>query len=214
MAYKRRYKRRRFKKKRSYLGTASKALSIALGLKKLLNVEYKQFNSQSTAAVITDVPNISELTNIPQGDTGETRDGDSIKWTRINCRYFGQFNPSATSTLVRAMLVCDHQTNQAIYTSTDLLQDATSQDNITSYLNLDNKMRFRILKDQIFQMSPSKPSFKLEWNVPLGMKCRFSGASSSINNLTTNSLSIVFISDEPTNSPTVTGMSRLRFVDN
>lgn len=223
--YKKRYtKRRSYQKSRSgrYLGyagtavsTASKALAVAYGIKKLMNVEFKFHDVQNTVTAITRTPNIIQLTNIPQGDTSESRDGAQIKITRLTIKYIISGSPSSVFTWVRVMLVHDKQTNQAIYTDSDLLQDVSAFDSLVSANNLDNKYRFRVLYNKVHRFSNvGNNSSYSEIMKDLDMRIRFDNSTSTIADLTSSSLSLVFISNEDTNSPLLTLFSRIRYVDN
>ena len=108
------------------ISDAGKALAIASSLKRLVNVEIKNFDVQQTGVSLTTVPVIIQLSNIPQGDPSSTisRDGAQCKVLAIEMGIQLLVNNSAASTSVRLLLICDKQTNQAIYVDTDLLRSA------------------------------------------------------------------------------------------
>ncbi len=223
MPYKKNY-RRRYRKDRTsrYLGyagsaaaTAAKALIIAQGVKKLMNVEYKFHDKQNTSTAISDTPIILQLSNIPQGDTDITRDGAQVKCTRLSCKYFITTSPDALSTIFRVMIILDRQTNQAIYSIADLLADVTTLDNLVSMNNLDNKYRFHVYYNKVHSFSNvgHNASFH-EFNKELNLKLRYDASVPDITDLTSNSLSMVVISNQPTNTASFTLFSRLRYVDN
>ncbi len=225
MPYKRQYKRytkknygkSRFNRYAGYAGsamsTATKALVLAHGIKKLLNVEFK-FHDVVSAITPSTTPSIQQLTNIAQGDTDSTRDGAQIKIVRYNCKYSVIKNPSASATLLRVMLVLDKQTNGAIYNIADLLADVTADENIISMLNLDNKFRFRVLYNQVHKLTPALAIGYKEIMKDIDIKIRFDASTPSIADLTSYSLSFVFISNEATDTPAVKFFSRVRYVDN
>ncbi len=196
-------------------GDARKALSIASGLKRLVNVEIKNFDVQQTNVAVTDTPVIIQLSNIPQGDTTITRDGAQCKVLALELSIFLTRNTNAENTCVRLILVCDKQTNQAIYLNTDLLEDATVIDNLVSPLNLDNKFRFSVLWDHVFQVTAGSGSSKHYKKVfRMNKIIRFDGNTPSIADLTSSSLSLVQMSNESANDPAITMFSRIRYVDN
>ncbi len=222
MPYRKYSKNKKTYKRPSYSGCgrmvysdAAKALSLAKGLKRLVNVEIKNFDVQQTNIVVTEVPIIIQLTNVPQGDTTITRDGAQCKVLSLELSILLTRNTSAFNSTVRLMLVCDKQTNQAIYLNTDLLDDITLIDNLVSPYNLDNKYRFNIIWDRIFHVtagSGSSKSFKKSFR--MNKILRFDGNTPSIADLTSNSLSLVQVSNETANQPSITMFSRLRYVDN
>ncbi len=222
--YKRRYKKKtRYSRSTRYmsqghsaLALAGQALTVAYGVKKLMNVEFKFHDVQFTSANISTSAKITELTNIPQGDTDQSRDGAQVKLTKINIRYMITAHASDPTTLVRVMLVHDRQTNQAIYEILDLLQDTSANDSICSLLNLDNKYRFAILYNKVHTFSDNwKEASFHEINKTLNLKIRYDNSTPDITDLTSSSLSLVMISTSAsTNFPVATVFARLRYVDN
>ncbi len=219
MPYKKKYKKRKYGGK--YNRTISSLRNTAylanqvFKLKRMINVEYKNFDIQLTNGTATSAGAIQQASNIGQGDTTITRDGNQVKALSIFFRCNVKMNASARASSVRIMLVLDKQTNGAIYTMADLLLDVTADDIITSPLNIDNKFRFKVIYDKVFSLSITgtqlinfKKYFKI--NLPI----RFDAAAATIAAVTSNSLSIVRITDEDINLPTVTYTHRLRFVDN
>lgn len=194
---------------------ARTAFSMAKKALMALNVEYKCFDVQVTNGPCTTTPAIVQLTNIPQGDTAITRDGNQIKITRNLLRYSISGNSSAADQLIRVMLVLDQQTNQAIYSAADLLQDVSAFDSILSPLNLDNKFRFHVLYDKVHRLtSGANNSVYVNKMFNLQQRIRFDNSTPSIADLTSQSLSFLCVSNQATGSLTVTLFNRIRFVDN
>ncbi len=195
-------------------GDAGKALAMAKGIRRLLNVEIKNFDTLQTGVVITDVPIITQLTNIPIGDTTITRDGSQCKMIGIDFNYFLAVSPTTPRTIVRIMLVLDKQTNQAIYLNTDLLADVTINDNINSPRNLDNKHRFSVLYDRTHMLSLAVPTVRVHKYIKRDVLLRYDASTSAIADLTQNSLSLVQMTNENTNQPQISSFMRIRYVDN
>ncbi len=194
---------------------ASKALAMAKYLKSVVNVEYKNFDTTTLASAIAQTPAIVQLTNIAQGDTTNTRDGASIKIVSIRLVYFVLGHADVPNISLRVQLVCDKQTNQAVYAAGDLLDDATVNDAIISPRNLNNMRRFRVMYDKVHTFSNTgKNCGYFTKYVKLQLKIRFDASTPSIADLTENSLSVVFTSNQPTNVPLVDHHTRLRYVDN
>lgn len=227
MPYKKTYTKKRYTKKRyngqhkyiRYAGgamdVASKALTVAYGIKRLVNVEYKFHDVTLTLTTVAQTPIITQLTNIPQGDTDISRDGAQVKLVRINVKYLINSHVDALFTQIRCMLVHDRQTNQAIYSATDLLSDITGSDAIVSLLNLDNKYRFQVLYNKVHTLSNvGRTSSAHQVSKELSMKLRYDASTPSIADLTSSSLSWIFISNHATTSPEVTFFSRVRYIDN
>ena len=156
------------------------------------------------------------MTNIQQGGTNTTRDGSKVKLTSILINIFAEVNATAGANALRVMLVHDKQTNQAIYSLSDLLDDSSVTDNLVSPLNTDNGFRFRVLWNRKITLDQDGSTSKkfLKFYRKLNMRMRFDGSTPSIADITSGSLSLVFIANASTNGPTVAYNSRIRFVDN
>lgn len=212
--YKRRYKKQkqgnifwhRLNNKSYYM--AKKALS-------LINVEFKNHDLTFNSTIPDAAGTIQQLTNINIGDTTNTRDGSSIKLTSFFIRGIVKMNASATATTVRLMLVQDKQTNEAIYNINKLLSDVSASDSVHSVYNLDSKFRFRVLWDKVFTLSDNgRQIIHFQYHKKLNMKMRYDGTGGGMGDITSNSLSLVRISDEATNVPTGTWVTRIRYIDN
>ena len=85
------YKRRRYSRRRPYarahsaLSAASKALTVAYGVKKLINVERKAHTLNITTSPAT-AGSVIGLSQIAQGDTFGERNGNSILVKSIQLR--------------------------------------------------------------------------------------------------------------------------------
>ncbi len=223
MPYKKRYKKR-YKRKNSYyrsasntLNIASKALTVAYGVKRLMNVEYKVATTTGVNTTLPDgVGTIVELTNLSQGDTTNTRDGSSVKFTSWDFKGIVKINASATiDSFINVMLVEDRQTNSAIYTTAQLLSSVVNVTSVVTQLNINNKFRFHIHRRWILPLSiAGKSSHVLKFHKKLDMKVRYDANAGDITDLASRSLSLVFISSEATNVPTITFSNRLRYLDN
>ncbi len=198
------------------LSDAKKALIMAQRIKASLNVEYKNHDlAFVNTAIVDGVGNIVQLSNIPQGDTGESRDGSNVKITSIYIKGIFVLNPSATTSQYRILLIEDKQTNQAIYATADVLTTVVNKHSIVSPLNLDNQFRFKVLYDKMFDLSITgrqSRTFKIYKKV--NRRLRFDGSVPDITDLRSSSYSLLLIGSEATNAPTCLFESRLRFVDN
>ncbi len=215
-----RKKKKYGRKKRSpyggYLNTASKALSVAYAVKRLVNVEFKHHNVVQQAQAVTDAGLITNLSLLSQGDSSTTRDGGSVKFTSLRLSYMIGIHASATLSVVRVMIVHDKQTNQAQFTLADLLFDATIVDNILSPYNINNASRFNVLYDKVHTLNIAGSSGMLQRTIhrKLNMKTRYDANVGDVTDLTQDSLSMIFISDQPTNDPNLSLNYRSRFIDN
>ncbi len=194
---------------------AKRALLMAKSIKSLMNVEFKNHDVKLTASALAVAPIISQLTNIAIGDTTNTRDGSSIKLVSILFKYLINMNASATQTKVRVVLIHDRQTNEAVYSAADFLEDVTAGDSIVAARNLDNGHRFQVLYDKVhtYSISGRQNSYH-QFYKKLNLKLRYDNAAAAITSLTQSSLSLLTTTNEATNVPNITSIVRLRYVDN
>lgn len=210
-----RYKRPGYKAcGRMVYGDARKALVIAKSVKRLINVEVKNFDTQNTLLNLTQTPVIIQLFNIPVGDTTNSRDGAQCKVIGIEFNYFLNANTTEAPTRVRIMMILDKQTNQAIYANDDVLQDVTGSDNIVSPRNLNNKHRFQVLLDRTHMLTLASSSVVVKRYIRKDILLRFDASTPSIADLTQNSISLLVMTSLSTNVPQFTHFTRLRYVDN
>ena len=88
----------------SALSTASRALSVAYGLKSIINSELKHYDESGTSTPDGASGSIvGILRGMAQGDTNNTFDGNSILCKSVQVRFSTNMNASATSTRVRCM---------------------------------------------------------------------------------------------------------------
>ncbi len=221
MPYKKQYQRRRYaRKKRSpyggYLDTATKALTVAYAVKRLVNVEYKHKNTLVKGIAVTDAGLITNVSFLSEGDNAISRDGGQVKFTSFRLSYSLAINPSATTTLVRCLIVQDKQTNQAQFTLADLFFDATIVDVLFFPYNVNNASRFNVLYDKLHALTINGSNRLITNTIhrKLNMKTRYDADDGTIADLTQDSLTVLFISDQVTNDPTVNFNWRSRFIDN
>lgn len=214
MPYFRRYKpkprRRTYRRKRRNIFWRRGYNKLAR-MARYWNVEFKKHQvTLADTAIGNDGAEITQLNNIAVGTGYAERIGHSIKVTSLFARGTLSKHASATATSIRVMLVMDSQTNQAIYTITDLLESA----GIHTYRNIDNTSRFKILADRKYIVDTTTPKRFFSIRKKVNQHIRFDNSTSAIADITQCSYSIVMISSEATNEPTVYMNFRLRFVDN
>ena len=109
MPYSRRrnaYRKKRYNKsawydrKYSTLDLAKKSWAAVKYLKSVINVEKKKHDTSSSGS-ISSAGGIQLLSNIAQGDTDQTRDGNSIKMQSMLLRATFTLNASATASNMR-----------------------------------------------------------------------------------------------------------------
>lgn len=217
MPYKRRARRGRrrrrvvnwYNRKYSPMQLAAKAYSGMKYLKSVINVEKKVHDVTETTAVTT--ATITSLCQISQGDSNILRDGNSIKAVYLGLKWYLVCHPSATSCLVRFLVVKD---NQQIADTIPAAGDVLNSVTLNSFLNKDTLGRFSILMDRRMHLTLNGSNRTLfgHADFPLQHHIRYNGAAAA--DVQKGGLYLIMMSDQPINSPTLDLRSRLRFVDN
>lgn len=204
-------KSRRTKKFHKYANVASKALSIALQTKKLLNVEYKHIDLGPVDTTPGNTGITISLNAVSQGDGSGNRDGLSIRMKNVNNRFKVTQNTSATKTIVRISLVMDKMPNSNKAAFTDIYES----NSVLAQTNNVTNHRFHVIYDRTIALSSSgDASYVFNWYKQLNHVVKYSGSGGTENDLEKNQLLLCFISSEPTYPPTVSYTSRVRFIDN
>lgn len=205
---------------------ASRALYLASNIAKQLNVEKKYLDTVQAQQIDKTTPSIHIVNAVPQGDTGESRDGDQVKAIRLY--WNGTVSndlPSSNNypVMYRMVILLDKQSDGTPPTLAEIYQ---TTENPRSHLNMDNKMRFSILHDKQFLLTPAHINnntkivqgymdLTKKFKKTAGLRIRYSGTGSTAADVASNPLyCIVFTSAGAVDNSTVNIYHRLRYVDN
>lgn len=201
----------RFNKGLQWGGAAMQALSLARNVASLINVEFKK-EAKVISTTIGTAGTFICLSNLAQGQTSSTRNGNSIKGKSVHLRMScvrDTAGPNAVS--VRIILFLDKGSQGLTPATGDLLHAASAY----SSLNSNNGKRFRVLADEFFSLSQgSSASNAIAMFRQLNHVIEYGGTGSTVGDITNGHLWLYAISNENTNPPTLNGYSALRFVDN
>lgn len=222
MAYRKGYSKRRYQKRRrrrrparggGYLGTASRALAVAYGVKRLLNVEKKYIDSTpgSGGVSVSSSGTVTLLNGCAQGDTDQTRDGNQMKMTSMSLRGYVTNHPSAANTSVRMMILIK-KSNDGAAPVPNLVLDSLSPN---SLYNRDHIHRYKVLSDKRYVLnSAARTNIQFTLNIPMDEKVRYDGTTASVADIDKSGLYILLISDQSTNTPIFYYNARVNYVDN
>lgn len=160
---------------------------------------------------------------IPQGDTQSNRLGRKVVVTKINAR-FAVLNVTAVAGVsgssIRVILYVDKQCNGAAATVAQILATADWR----SLLNLDNSMRFQILKDQIYTLNITAPSGTagtawiterqdVVWNVKCRVPIMFDNSTitGAITSITSSNIGVLAVCSDAEGD--ISGFVRIRYDD-
>lgn len=137
----------------SALSTAAKALTVAYGVKRLLNVEKKFADLFISAASPGTTATIGSMFTIAQGDTVNTRDGYSLKPIRLDIEYTFACNATTTPRGAYARLIIGQMRNDSDPTALTWLTGAMPN----QLKNLDVAADARILVNRLVPIDVYRP---------------------------------------------------------
>lgn len=212
------YRRRKYSRKRKmgrwgiYKAAGSQMWKDIKWLKSVVNVERK-YTDVSATTTASSTPTLVLLNGLSLGDTATTRDGVSVKANSSFLNVFFSINASATTTMVRVMLLLDTQPNATAATASEVLQSSGS---VISPINITNGKRFKIMMDKKKSMSINGTEIvRFKEFRKLGFHTRYNTANNgTIADISTNAFYLLFMSDQATNTAAISYWHRMRFIDN
>lgn len=181
-------------------------------LKSLINVEHKYVDTTATTTSST-TPALVLLNALALGTPSTSRLGQSIKMTALYANIFWSINASASTTYTRMIIFKDMQPNAAAPAASDLLVTTGS---VLSPLVIGNARRFKVLMDIRKNLSINGTEIvKFKRFMKLFFHTRYNNQNNgTIADITTNSLYMLHMSDQATNTPSFSYSIRCRFIDN
>lgn len=209
--YKRRYKKKSnwYSKAKSGLSMAAKAWAMAKYVKSLVNVERKFYDVTFMNEAPPTTGLIYPLTQIAQGDTYATRDGNSVKAVSLFIRLTAVLNSSADQTFMRLCIFKDNENNGTTPAVADLLESAS---NYISPLLHTNGTRFSVIKDHTINLTKEINAKQYKSFIRIPHHIKFSGSAGT--DTKEGNIYLLLMSDQATNLPVVDFTTRLRFIDN
>lgn len=171
--------------------------------------KFKDVNSSSVA--VSSTATITLLNGMAPGDSAITREGQTITMLYSWFQFDMIVNSSATATVCRFLIVYDMQANGAAFAASDLFVSAT---NLNSPFLIGYNQRFRVIWDRRYQLSTVGSNYQVIKKIfkKMNHKTQYNGGTAgTVADIATGSLYLVLISDEPTNTPTLSYYHRLRF---
>ncbi len=209
---KRRGRRNYSSKSGGYLNTASKALAVAYAVKKLVNVEYFNVNTDFTGDPSSSGA-VVNLTAIPQGDELGHRQGNKVRAKYISMGGNVNLHASATNTIMRIALIRDNNGSTTQPAITDnwstVLDFAQNQPKRGAPQQCS---RFSVLYDRAFVISTENPRIAFSWSSSLDHHIYFTGTTATDEGK--GHIYLFIASDQATNDPVVQASSSVRYIDN
>ncbi len=180
-------------------------------LRRYINTELHYIDATASTTATT-TPTLVLLNGCATGDTATTRTGQSIKMDRTDLRFQCSVNATSIINYVRIIAVVDRQPNAAAMTAADLLVSNTPYSPYT----FGSQQRFVPLYDETFALSTYGPgALTRVVSLATNQHVTFNTVNGgTIADIVSNSVYLLFLSDQVANPPALTYYSRLWFVDN
>ena len=181
-------------------------------LKGIINSELKRYDVAGQLNP-SNAGSIFILNDIAAGDDVNNRTGNSILAKYLTFNYTVSALAAATTTNLRILIVVDTENIGANPTISQILQNTLITGSLTAPINSDNTARFTVLMDRHHsftntgQLTIQRKNYK-----KLDFHIRFTGTLSS--NFQKNSIYVLAVSDQTTNTPTLDYNSRIAYYDN
>lgn len=174
--------------------------------KLLRGVEKKFHDVQPISQTPTNTTGVVlNITDLDEGDTSSTRTGEKVTCKSLYFKGEIAKHASATSTKVRIFLA--RQKNNQVPAINGILQSGT----INAPYNVEFKKLVEVFNDRTFIVDATTPKIQYNYMIPKEFQISFSGAAGT--DLGSNSVYLCMISSEATNTPTVSGYSRMLYTD-
>lgn len=187
---------------------------LAQGLsyvKGLLNVEYKFIDSLVQSSTVSSVATVAYLSGTAEGDTNAQRDGNSILCKSIYVYLSFTKHATPTTTMIRAILLIDHNNQGAAPATLDILDE----NNVNAMLNKTNGERFTILRDERYALDVAQDNIIVDkWYLKPECHIKYGGTSGAVGDARDQAIFLYLLSDQPSNAPGYAYNSRIRFIDN
>lgn len=202
---------------KAIFNASQQALSLAKKTQRLLNVEYKFHDVVLTASGgssgtgVSDNGEVHDLLQIPQGDSQENRNGNSIRLKNINIKGTVSLAGSATFSRVRIMLVRDSQPNGTTPAFTHVYE---TSDIDRLFRNRNAPGRFKVLKTWFTKVSTNAGENVGHFSLFYKCNDKIQWASGGTADPYNTSYLLLLISDQASNEPAFDIQSRATFIDN
>jgi hypothetical protein len=212
----RRFRRRgknKFGKRGQIYGAAANQIRKDIGyLFSVLNVEDKYRDISSGSVTLSAAWQGALLNGLSQGTTPSTRIGQSVKTVGLEFRWTVYINASSTlGQTFRIVIFTDKFANNTAPTFTDVYTASPISPRVVAFLE-----RFHVLYEIRSTLSPDGQEVRVDDYIrPQQWHVKFNTANNgTIADITSNSLYVIYISDQSANFPTLVYESRFIYVDN
>lgn len=195
----------------TYSNAASQMWNDIKYLKNLINVEFKLYDNNTSAQVLSTTAFEVTLNNIVQGDGNNSRDGNSMRVKSLQCD--GSIVRGSVDANVRLLWCIDLQPTSGAPTYASLF-NTIAGDTTVGLRNLDNRGRYVILKDKTYHLTSNSPNLQIHYYRKLDLKTIYAGTTAAYSDVHKNGLFFVAVANVAANGPILNCKNRIRFIDN
>lgn len=195
------------------MATAMKALTIANGLKMLVNVEQKLFPYAFSLSVDNVSSNCFNMVPIPVGTGNGNRIGDSLKLQSLHLQGYITKSSVPITTRVRIILFSGKSERGLGYTIfNDILEQIGTQPLIDGVKHTEAFYDTKFLMDKVYTLDTAQRNIiNLEWKFKLRWHVNYETAATTIDN---GGLYLAMISDQTgTSKPFVNVTYGIKYTD-
>lgn len=195
---------------------ARRAYQAVQYIRSQLNVEWKTHDVENASTTVSTTATLANIALPAEGLDYNQRTGRSVLSKSIYLHLRVTQNGGASQTAFRCILLIDYRNDGAVPAFADIYDiSATPGYLAVRTIDSENARRYGILYDRIIDLDTAKErAVSFEIYKRLRHHQRFIGTGSAAVDQGNGAIYIIFVSNEATNTPTVTYTSRYRFIDN
>lgn len=181
-------------------------------LRSLVNVEKKKFDAENIATIGTGAVTPVDPSLIAQGDSDQSRNGNSILVNGLLLKGTMVKHASSGSQRMRILVLIDLQQVADSDPSYTNIIDPSFTDQILAPLNNESVGRYKILMNRVFTLDTNKPNQTFQTYFKLSHHIRYNGTAST--DVQKGGIYVFAVGDDNTNQAALTIQSRTYFYDN
>lgn len=185
-------------------------------LKNLINVEFKA-STLALTSTVNETGTLQLLNGLTKGDNNNNREGATVRIKSVQLKGNMKIHATPEQSLVRRILFIDKQPNQTAPTMAELL-DLSSSQPTDALRNLNHRKRFVILDDDLITLNKNGKAIALfpKCYKRVDMITVYDTGSNTglIADIETNALYVLYVSNQPSNVPSIEHTARIRYIDN
>ncbi len=206
------FRRKRTFRKKSTTSVAHQALKLAKSLKKLINVEFKHVDTDTSSLNITTSGTFKFINPLIKGLEDHNMVGNTVRFKSLKVNIQFNYNTAGSDLQdIKYSIVKYHQPNNA---GLPVLQDIWDGPDSLQMRSIDNMSNFTVLRTGNMVLNTELLVKTVRLNIPLNDISVYSGDDGNAVDLEKNLFFVLVTTSSSVNVPTMHIVSRMRFIDN